>query len=105
MQILVNSDKNITVDTQVTKFVEEEVQRTLGRFESQLTRVEVHLSDVNSHKPGLKDKRCMVEVRPAGRKPTSTTDQAATVEAAVRGAASKMKNSLETTFGRAANRR
>ncbi len=105
MQILINSDKEISVGAQVTKFVNDEIQRALGRFENRLTRVEIHLSDVNSHKPGLMDKRCMLEARPAGRQPVSTTDQAGAIEAAVRGAANKMKNSLDTLFGRLAEHR
>ena len=66
MQILVNSDKNISTDRRVIEFVEAEVARHLKRFARRLTRVEVHLSDVNSHKFGTHDKRCMIEVRPLG---------------------------------------
>lgn len=105
MQIQLNSDKNVAVDTEMSKFVEQEISRALGRFEAHITRVEVHLSDVNSHKPGLRDKRCVVEARPAGRQPLSTSDEAATVEQAVRGGAAKMKNSLKTLYGRLSAKR
>jgi hypothetical protein len=71
MQIQINTDKTITLDIELARFVKAEITRALGRFESQVTRVEVHLSDVNSHKPGLHDKRCQIEARPAGRKPVS----------------------------------
>jgi hypothetical protein len=47
----VRSDKNVTVDTRVIQFVRE-VNRFLKRFGSRLTRVEVHLSNVNSRKFG-----------------------------------------------------
>jgi hypothetical protein len=46
VQIRVNSDKNIPVDTKVIHFIEGEVSRGLKRYAGRLTRVEVHLSDV-----------------------------------------------------------
>jgi len=101
MQIQVNSDKTITVDGRVIDFVQSEVKRSLGRFDDRLTRVEVHLSDVNSYKRGWRDKRCMVEARPAGVQPVAVTMAAARVDAAVRGALSKMQRVLDATFGRA----
>jgi ribosome-associated translation inhibitor RaiA len=104
MTIQINSDKQIVVDAEVSRFVETEVNRALGRFDSQLTRVEVHLSDLNSHKPGQRDKRCQLEARPAGGKPVSVSDEAATMELAVRGAADKMKRLLESSFGRSRDR-
>jgi Sigma 54 modulation protein / S30EA ribosomal protein len=100
MKVQINTDKQITMDIALARLVGDEVRRALGRFESQLTRVEVHLSDVNSHKPGLHDKRCQIEARPAGGRPVSVSIETATVEAAVVGAANKMKRLLETRFGR-----
>jgi Flp pilus assembly protein CpaB len=105
IQVQVNSDNNITGSEELSKFVREEIARTLTRFESQLTRVEVHLTDSNSHKPGLQDKRCVLEARPAGRQPLTTSSEAGTVEQAVRSAAEKMRNSLETLFGRLSEKR
>ena len=81
--------------------VEAEVRRALGRFEAQLTRLEVHLSDSNSSsKAGLRDKRCLLEARAAGQKPVSVSFETASVGAAVRGAAGKMRRLLETSFGK-----
>lgn len=101
MKVQVNSDKQIVVDAQLSGIIEEEVNRALGRFEAQLTRVEVHLSDVNSSsKSGRRDKRCVLEARPAGQKPVSASLEAASVQQAVRGAAGKMKRLLDTSFGK-----
>ena len=100
MPIQINSDKHISVDAQLSSFVEGVLEQILGRFANQLTRVEVHLSDSSSHKSGSRDKRCLVEVRPAGRQPTTTSDEAASIEQAVRGAVDKMRNQLDTLFGR-----
>ena len=105
MRIQVNSDKNIGTDTRMIAFVEGEVNRFMKRFARRLTRVEVHLSDVNSHKFGTHDKRCRVEVRPAGHRPLTASNGAANVEQAVVGALTKMRNSLETVFGRIQSRR
>ena len=105
MQIQINTDKTITLDIELARFVKAEITRALGRFENELTRVEVHLSDVNSHKPGLHDKRCQIEARPAGRKPVSVNTETATVEEAVQGAANKMKRLLMSAFGRTRSRR
>src|SRR2546421_6302473 len=46
--------------------VESSVQSALSRFASQITRVEVHLSDENAQKGGDHDKKCTVEARVAG---------------------------------------
>lgn len=100
MRIQINSDKNIAVDAQVIGFVETEVNRVLTRFIGKLTRVEVHLSDVNSDKFGEFDKRCLIEARPAGGRPLAASDRAATVEQAVRSAVGKLRRSLQTYFGR-----
>jgi hypothetical protein len=100
MRIQVNSDKNIAVDAQVNRFVREEVDRTLGRFKNKVTRIEVHLSDVNSHKFGALDKKCVTEARPAGHQPLVTQMGARTVDSALRGSLTKMRNALETFFGR-----
>jgi hypothetical protein len=72
----------------------------LDRFAKRLTRVEVHLSDVDNKRTGKADKRCLVEVRPAGDQPMSASATATTTESAVGEAARKMQRSLTTFFGR-----
>jgi len=105
VRIQVNSDKNIGTDTRMIAFVEGEVNRFMKRFARRLTRVEVHLSDVNSHKFGTHDKRCRVEVRPAGHRPLTASNGAKNVKQAVVGALTKMRTYLETVFGRIQARR
>jgi hypothetical protein len=48
MQTLVNCDKTIAVDLSLKRFVKDETERILARFAGWLTRVEVHLNDVNN---------------------------------------------------------
>ncbi|MBV8706498.1 MAG: HPF/RaiA family ribosome-associated protein [Acidobacteriaceae bacterium] len=103
MKVQINSDKQVTVGTELMNNVKAEVERAFERFSNQITRVEVHLSDLNSSKRGVKDKRCMLEVRPAGKRPVSVDDRGATVQQAVKGAAGKMKRLLQSSLGRAAH--
>jgi len=79
VQVQVNSDKNIMVDTRATQLVELEVKRVLRKFSGKLTRVQVHLSDVNRHKFGPQDERCLIEARPTRHRPISASDGAKTV--------------------------
>ena len=100
MKIQVNSDNSIAVDASMTRFVKGEVKRVLARFAKRLTRVEVHLSDVDKRKTGQADKRCLIEVRPAGARPLSVSAKATKMAAAVGQALGKMQRSLTTFFGR-----
>jgi ribosome-associated translation inhibitor RaiA len=100
MKIQVNSDKTINVDAKLTSTIEGEANRVLNRFEKKLTRVEVHLSDVDNKKAGRADKRCLIEVRPAGDRPLTASAKAATTESAVSEALGKMQRSLTTFFAR-----
>lgn len=101
MQIQVNTDHNIEGSDRLAQQVEAIVGDALDRFGSQITRVEVHLSDANSDKKfGAEDKRCLLEARLAGLQPIAVSDQAATLEQAVEGAVEKLKHSLDSTLGR-----
>lgn len=100
MTIQVNSDKTIAVDARLARFVQSEVNRALGRFAKRLTRVEVHLSDVDAGKTGQADKRCLIEVRPAGARPRSASAKATNLASAVGDALAKMRRALTTFFGR-----
>lgn len=64
------------------------------------TRVEIHLSDVDSSKRGQADKRCLIEVRPKGARPLSASAQATKMAYAVSHALGKMQRSLTTFYGR-----
>jgi hypothetical protein len=100
MHIQVNTDENIQGRDAMTAGVEAVVTATLGRFSSHLTRIEVHISDENAGKSGQRDKRCMMEARPANQKPVAVTHEAGSVDEACAGAAKKLSNLLETHFGK-----
>lgn len=99
MQIQINTDRNIPADDQVHGQVEQAVTGALGRFGERITRVEVHLSDVNGHKGG-RDIRCLMEARLAGFPPVAVDEQAETIQAAVHGASGKLARVLDTRVER-----
>lgn len=106
MKILVNTDRNIEGREQLAAQVISTVEGALSRFSHQITRVEVHLSDVNSDsKGGNDDLRCLMEARLEGRQPIAVTHQAATVDQAIDGAAEKLKSLIESTLGRLRDQR
>ncbi len=100
MHIQLNTDHNIQGSEALAAQVEAVVAGALGRFVEQVTRVEVHLSDENGGKGGADDKRCLMEARLEGRKPTVVTHHAATVDVAMVGAADKLARVIESTLGR-----
>ncbi|MBK9685596.1 MAG: HPF/RaiA family ribosome-associated protein [Betaproteobacteria bacterium] len=52
-------------------WVETELKRKLARFRDQITRIEVHLSDINGERVGGGEKRCLLETRLTGRQPVA----------------------------------
>lgn len=102
MQVLVNSDHNIQGSESVTDRVESIVADAVDRFAERITRVEVHLSDVNADKGGERDKRCVMEARLGGMAPIVVHHQAPTMREAIDGAADKLERALEHAIGRLA---
>jgi hypothetical protein len=100
VQVQINTDHNIDGHEALNARVRGVVENALGRFSDRITRVEIHLSDENSHKNGPDDKRCVLESRLEGRQPVAVTHRAATVDDAVQGAADKMARLIESTVGR-----
>ena len=100
MKIQLNTDVHIESTQALAAQVSATVGQALKRFSEHITRVEVHLSDENGGKTGQKDQRCLLEARFEGRQPVAVTDQAATLEQAVQGAAHKLAHLLDSTLGR-----
>lgn len=99
MQVEVSTDNRIRGSERLFRAVAAETEAALARFADRLTRVEVHLSDINGPRGGT-DKRCVLEARAANRRPTAVSHQAGHIGDAVRGAADKMCRHLESTLGR-----
>ncbi len=100
MQIELSTDNHIQGTDELKTVVEELVRHPLARFQSRVTRLEVHLGDENGPRKTPDDKRCMLEARLEGRKPTSVVAHADTLEGAVRSAARKLQRALEHELGK-----
>jgi len=99
-KIQLNTDVNIEGTEAMAAQVSATIEQALERFSEHLTRVEVHVSDENAGKSGQRDHRCMLEARLEGRQPVAVTEQAATLEQAVHGAAQKLAPLLDSIIGR-----
>ncbi len=60
MQIQINTDKNVAGREAFSDQVKDVHEHVLKRFSEHVTRVEVHISDENSDKSGISDKRCLM---------------------------------------------
>jgi ribosomal subunit interface protein len=100
MQININTDNTIAASPGLSSHVEGVVESALGRFQEQVTRVDVHLSDKISEKSVDGDNRCLMEARLAGVQTIAVSDHAATLHQAIAGAADKLKRALDSAIGR-----
>ncbi|WP_291010700.1 HPF/RaiA family ribosome-associated protein [Hydrogenophaga sp.] len=100
MKIQLNTDVHTDGTEALAAQVSATVEQALARFDEYVTRVEVHLSDASGSKSGQRDHRCMLEARLKDRQPVAVTDQAASLDQAVHGAAQKLAHLLNSTLGR-----
>jgi len=100
MQFQLNTDANIQGDERLAEVAETTVTSALGHLTGRLSRIEVHLVDVNGAKGGTDDIRCTIEARPEGMQPQTVTHNDANVDAALRGAAKKIRSLLDSEFGK-----
>lgn len=102
MQFQFNSDHTVMGTANVAERIEAMVREKLARFDERLTRVEVHVRDVNGAKHGADDKECMIEARPRGGKPIGVHGKSDKVDDAARKAANTLAQRLERLFGKEA---
>ena len=100
MQIQINTDNNIEGTEAFADHVRTVVEKNVGHYADRLSRVEVHLGDMNAQKTGPQDHSCTMEARPNGMEPVAATFKAANKHAAVEGAANSLANLLRTRFGK-----
>ena len=104
MKIQFNTDNNLDGDERNEQYFSTEIEKGLKRFQSYITRVEVHLSDENGKKEVGDDKSCLLEVRLEGKQPVVVTAKANSVSKAVAGAVDKMSAALDTIVGKMHNK-
>lgn len=103
MKIQFNTDKNIHGLEEFTSPMILLIETELKNYSSQITRIEVHLSDEDGIKDELKAKRSLLEARLSGMNPIAVSSQSNTEEQAITEAIEKLKSSLETILGRLGN--
>ena len=98
MQIQIHvRDKNLP--SSVRDFAERSVTAAIARHATSLTRVVLHLEDLNGQKGG-QDKRCVVEAHPRGLDPVVVRHEAVDVREAVTVVSEKLENALRNRFER-----
>lgn len=103
MDILINTDNNISGNAEMKERMNATLTKALDRFSEYLTRIEVKISDENGDKNSSNDKRCVLEARPKGMQPIVVTSFGNSVEKALDEAIDKLKTSLDTVMGRLRN--
>ena len=100
MFVQIRTDNQIVSDADANARLEEKVRTKLKRFESRLSDVEVHVSDMNGSKGGDGDKRVSLEARANGHAPVAVHADADRIEIAVGLAADKAVRALEHALGK-----
>ncbi|WP_305511610.1 HPF/RaiA family ribosome-associated protein [Shimia thalassica] len=105
MHIEVSTDNSIEGSEALNSLIRGLVVSELARLDYHLTRIEVHLSKARSASTGQEEMHCVIEGRLKGRKPVVANDTATTLEKAAKGAAGKLKSSLDSTLGKLSDNR
>ena len=100
MLFQLRTDNHIKNSEELAGRVRADLEGSLTRqYADRLHRVEVYLQDVNGRKGGI-DKRCAIEAHLSGHQPVAVSDQAASIDEALSGAAGKLARALEHTLGK-----
>ncbi|HEX8257389.1 MAG TPA: HPF/RaiA family ribosome-associated protein [Allosphingosinicella sp.] len=105
MFIQIHTDNQIDSDNERDSRIEEKVREKLARFESRITDVEIHVSDINGPRGGAADLRATLEARVNGMPPVGVADQGSTIERAIVGAAGKAVRALDHALGKFGDRK
>lgn len=106
MQILINTDRHTTRSEELVTRIEAIAQKELKHQAAHLTRVEYHLSDVNSEtRSGATDKRCLIEGRIAGRDPVTAEHRGEDIQQAVLEATRQLARGLDRVISKMQNPR
>lgn len=105
MLVQINSDTRINAGAAVVADLEADVRQRLDRYAARLTRLEVHLRDLDGDREGGNDKQCTIEARPMGLDPLTASATAATLPLAMSDAAAKLVVVLDRSFGKQTSRK
>lgn len=105
MLVLVNTDSNVDLDAGQIERIEADLESALGRFDQDLSRIEVHLRDESAGRETVDDIRCLLEARPSGLDPVVVTHHAASAAEALGGATDKLDALLASKLDRRSDHR
>jgi len=91
MEVLVNSAGG----GDPTERVRGVIEGRLEPFEGSITRVEVHLHDLNGSRFGERDKRCTMDARLGGTRSVAVSHEAPTLAEAIHVAADRLERAVE----------
>jgi len=101
MQIFLHSDPNTDGSHLMAEHLDIVVKAAMERFGQRVTRVEAHLSDVDSlAKSSGEDVHCTLEARLIGLEPVIVKDFAGSAHQAIEGALRKLKRAVGTVLAR-----
>ena len=100
MHIEVTHNEDVRADAALYERIEGTVRQHLGRFERELSAVQLNLMDMNAGREGGADKRVSLEARPNGHRAIAVKSDAGTFEDAARGAAKTMQQRLDSVLGK-----
>jgi ribosome-associated translation inhibitor RaiA len=101
IKVQVNTSNDIENKDALERWASDYLNEHLGRFDQDITSIEVQLTDENhAAKGGGMDKRCMMEARINGRAPIAVTNYGPDQNLAFRGACDKLCKALDHEFGK-----
>ena len=100
MHVQISHSEDVGADAALYDRVEGEVRQHLGRFEREVTTVQVNLMDLNARSGGGGDKRVSLEARPTSHPAVTVHGEGGSYEDATRAAAKTLERRLDGTLGK-----
>lgn len=100
MHVQLTHNEDVRADAALYQRIEDEVRQHLGRFEREVTAVQLNLMDMNAGREGGSDKRVSIEARPTSYPPVAAHGEGGTYEDAARAAAKTVERRLDKALGK-----
>lgn len=97
MQIRVDVDDHVDSSEELRARVEGVVEGSLDRFQEQIARVDVHLTQLRQ---GQRDMCCRMEAHTGGLMPVAVSHEAVTLTEAIHAASAKLVRAVVLALGR-----
>ena len=100
MEVYLNSNHSVESHERMQTYFGKQIAEDLKKFENLVHRIEVHIADENSHKPGIDQIACSMEARMRKLDPIVVKCKETSIEKAVGLATEKLKARLESRVGK-----